>query len=568
LGEGTQDSAHIPPARRTDLLLLLAILIIATANGLLWLYTVPFHKAPDEGAHYQVVRFIRDHERLPIFKPEELWLIRTPTGVIETYAAFPPLAYIVSAVASWIFRDESMWAARYVSLGSYLGTVAITFWIARRLFPSARSIAVTAALSVAFLPQFAFTGGYVNNDALAVLETAIMLALLVTARRMNAPPWTYLSIGIAVGAMAITKYTFYGVAGIGMLAALALIVSQRRSVLLRLVSLGAGAGLMSIWWFVRNIQLYGQLIPGQVIADAKASAGGNALFIPADHGINLLTLSTDTNFWELTLKSFVAAFGFMAIFLDAPYYWAALVVGLLGLVGILVRLRHGAIERSRLLIALIVPAILGMTILSTMVVNVYGEYSPQGRYLFPALIPIAICAAGGWYWLSRESRYLRWLPTAATLALMTINLSSLFFFVIPRHYGQAERVTVQVDRPDGPHNSKDAIEIAGWSLVEGVSDWHPYTPGVISDYRHPTPGIEIYMGGPPGIGKFVAAARYGFRRPDVADFYGGASRLERIGFWLLLPAGSLAPGKYQLFACAPAISESAHTCGERTLEVL
>src|SRR6266545_4256382 len=75
---------------RADIILVLIVLLIAAANGLLWLYTVPFHKAPDEGAHYQVVRFIRDYGRLPVFEPGELWLIRTPTGVIETYAAFPP----------------------------------------------------------------------------------------------------------------------------------------------------------------------------------------------------------------------------------------------------------------------------------------------------------------------------------------------------------------------------------------------------------------------------------------------------------------------------------------------
>src|SRR5438552_12022056 len=113
---------------RTDAALVLVLLLISTAIGLLWLYSVPFHKAPDEGAHYQVVRFIRDYGRLPVFEPGELWLIRTPTGVIETYAAFPPLAYIMSAIAGWILNDGSMWAARYVSLMSYLGTVGLTFW--------------------------------------------------------------------------------------------------------------------------------------------------------------------------------------------------------------------------------------------------------------------------------------------------------------------------------------------------------------------------------------------------------------------------------------------------------
>jgi 4-amino-4-deoxy-L-arabinose transferase-like glycosyltransferase len=557
--------------RRVDAALLCIILLVATAVGLLWLYSVPFHKAPDEGAHYQVVRFIRDYGRLPLFSPDELWLIRTPTGVIETYATFPPLAYIVSAVAGWLTHDGSMWPARFVSFGSYLGTVALTFWIGRRVFPQVRSIAACGALAVALLPQFAFTGGYVNNDAFAVLETAILLALLVSAWQSGARPFVLLAIGITAGALAMTKYTFYGVAGIGVVAAVALALWERprRRPWLGLAALGGGTLATCGWWFVRNLELYGQAIPGRVIAEAKAAEGGSNLFVPVDHGINLLTLSTHTNFWELTLKSFVGAFGFMAIFLDAPYYWAALAVALLGVAGLLLRARRGDIGRRPLAMATLVLAMIGVTLLSTMVVNVYGEYSPQGRYLFPALVPVALALAGGWYWLGREVRLLGWLPSAAVLVIAVLNLGSLVNFVVPRHYGaHAEKVIVQVDRPSEPHASQEAIVIAGWSIVEGMSDWRPYAADAVSGYRHPAPGIEIYMGGPPGVGRLVAAARYGFHRPDVDDFYGGQSTLDQIGFWLQLPPGSLAPGRYQVYACAPAPSNHGPICSEKDLEVL
>ena len=42
----------------------------------------------------------------------------------------------------------------------------------------------------------------------------------------------------------------------------------------------------------------------------------------------------------------------------------------------------------------------------------------------------------------------------------------------------------------------------------------------------------------------------------------------RIGFWFLLPPDSLAPGKYQLYACAPSPTEGSPTCNEHDLEVL
>jgi hypothetical protein len=365
-------------------------------------------------------------------------------------------------------------------------------------------------------------------------------------------------------------------AGVGLAVAIFLLVAQERerSGLKRVVAgsvcLGAGTLLMSAWWFVRNLQLYGELVPSDVIAAAKASAGGNNLFVPVDHGVNLLTLSIQTNFWELTLKSFFGTFGFMAIYLDAPYYVVALALVLVGLAGVLVHVLRRGVPRTQLLIGSVGLAVTGMTVFSTMVVNVYGEYSPQGRYLFPALVPFALAVSAGWYWLGRELRPLRWTPATATLTLVGINLASLFLFVIPRFYGvHSERITVQVDRPAEPHRSHDTIEFAGWSMAEGVSDWRPYAPDVVSEYRHPAPGIAIFLNGPPGVGRLLGQARYGFQRRDVDQFYGGASPLERIGFLFQLPPGSLAPGKYQVYVCAAAPAGlPTPPCGQRDLEVL
>ncbi|HZT05700.1 MAG TPA: hypothetical protein VFC51_01605 [Chloroflexota bacterium] len=555
--------------RKTDTAVLVAILCIAGATALLWLYTIPFHKAPDEGAHFQIVRFISDHGRLPVFSPDDLWLIATPSGAVETYAAYPPLAYMVDAGVGWLTREEAMWAARYASLASYIGTVALTYWIARRLFPDSRAIAITTAMLVGFLPQLTFTAAYVNNDALAVLETAAMLGLLICAWQSGARARTLAGVGLLAGELLITKYTFYGVAAIGFGTAALLAIREGRSLGMRLFALAAATAATSGWWFVRNIALYEEVIPGQVIADAKASAGGNTLFVPIDHGVTLLTLSTQTNFWEMTLKSFVAGFGFMAIFLDAPYYWLVAGIAAVGVIGVLVALRKGRPERPRLAAAAVALAIIASTIALDMVVNVYGEYSPQGRYLFPALIPLALIVARGWFAFSDLSRLLRWVPSMGVLAFVGLNLIGLVFFEIPRHYGPtAERIMVQMDRPSNARHGGEAIEVAGWSLVEGQPAWRPFAPDLVSRYRQPTPEVKIYADGPPGVGRFLAQARNGFKRPDVADFYGRLKAIDRTGFWFMVPAGSLSPGRHALYACATAPSATAPTCGEKDLEIL
>ena len=63
----------------------------------------------------------------------------------------------------------------------------------------------------------------------------------------------------------------------------------------------------------------------------------------------------------------------------------------------------------------------------------------QGRYLFPALVPLALaCAAGMWGWASAlgrlwpaGKRVLRWLPAALAPALAALALHALFGVVMP-----------------------------------------------------------------------------------------------------------------------------------------
>ena len=78
--------------RVDDRFLVGLIAVVALVNALLWAFTIPFNEAPDEAAHFQVVRFILDHGRLPLFSPDELWLHSTSKGFVESYAPFPPLA--------------------------------------------------------------------------------------------------------------------------------------------------------------------------------------------------------------------------------------------------------------------------------------------------------------------------------------------------------------------------------------------------------------------------------------------------------------------------------------------
>ncbi len=595
---------------------LAGLVVLATANGLLWMFSIPFNEGPDEAAHFQIVRFILDHGRLPVFRPEELWLITTAKGAVETYATFPPLAYVAAALVSLPFGDEAVWGARLVSVASYVGAVALTFAIARTLLPDSYSVAASAALVVAFLPQFAFVGAYVNNDALGVLESGALYYLLARMHGASPPPrliegermqpfppatggkpvWLppplrgrvglgahrtsaplLVMVGLAIGALLLTKYTFYAAAGVGLVAALAFV---RRPV--QLAALAAAAAAPSGWWFVRSWQLYGEAMPSTVIADAKAAAGGNILFVPSEYGIDLLTLSTRTDFWWATFTSFVGKFGWLTIDLHPAYYLGCLALALLALVGIGARLLsplrraigmdgapEGASGRTPgargLGVGLFGAAVVAATAIAAMATSAYGEYSPQGRYLFAALIPIAVGLAAGWSWLALLAPWLRFAPPAATLCIIALNFISLFAYVVPAHFGGgAERIIIQVDPPLAA--AAGSVEIVGWSFREGASSWRPYSPAAVRDYRAPVREVLVYLGGPPPSGSLLGQAQYGLARPDVAHFYGGFAGIQGVGYRFELPRGPFPSGPHRIYVCASDGSAEV-ACADRELRI-
>lgn len=545
----------------------LLCLAIAVAIGLLWITAVPFHRGPDEAAHFQVARFIRDQGRLPVFRPDELWLIHTPMGVVETYATFPPLAYLLAALVMVPMASDAFVAARGVSFLSYLGTVGVTYALARRLLRDDPR-ALTAAAVVALLPQFSFTAAYFNNDALAVFLTGLVLLLLVQA--WQAPAWfVSWALGAALGALLLTKYTFYPAAAVLFAAALGIYWHKSRC---WHQVLGLAVGILGVagWWFARNWQLYGEIVPTQVLIAAKSAAGGNSLTVPATLGLTVWDMAVSGDFWEVTLKSFVGVFGLLTIYMEPWLYWACAAAFGIALGGSALELRRRGMPAEVRALATVGTALTAATVLSVLFVSTYGEYTPQGRYLFALLVPLGVLVAFGWHGLARTSRQLKWLPMAGLVAAGMFNVVSLLGYLVPQEFGpSASTVVVQLDRPGPSVPSDQPIEVLGWSFVRGGGHWRPWLLDAIITYRRPVPAVNVYLDGPPEQGQHLGEADYGLPRPDVGEMYGGVIGLEPVGFRFVLRHATLSKGSHRIYACSSLRRDDPRqTCGNRSFEVV
>jgi len=466
--------------------ILVLFLILATAYSAI----VPLGEAPDEVPHFTYVRYIAQHGRLPV-------------GAEEHEGFQPPLYYLIGAASTfWIdtseftvrangdysFTDdlppfnlllhttqESFpyrgWALawhllRLLSVLMGATTVWATYWIARQVFPGEKYIAVGAAAFNAFLPQFLFISGVVNNDNLAACLSALMLLVTVKILRGSRGYRHFLLLGTltALGVMAkASVINFYAI----ILLVVVIVLWQERAGLgpslrrgLVLLSLsGLPFLLLSGWWFVRNQILYGDPLGwGLVLA---ANALREAPLTLGD--IQWLIWGLYRSFW----------YRWIGIELELGFYALLALPCLLALVGLLTlpwrreRLGPGA------------PLIL--SVLGLYFLMVSGSLIPwtatvqgtdQARLLYPALPAIVIFMFLGWAQLVRR----RW---GNYLAYGVAGAMLLFAVVAPLRYTKptyapppilTREDLAQVENPV-EINFGDQVKLVGYEL--NGEEWRP-----------------------------------------------------------------------------------------------
>ena len=212
-----------PPRFQTSwgLAVVLALFFVATS-----LFNVlhPIWEAPDEPGHYEYLRYIAEHRRLPELIPAE------DIGPAERHQV--PLYYVIQAfLVGWVDDGtERLWhpnpfvtwpdhpmrtaiavhrqeeafpytgyvlgvhLARLVSTLMAAGTVVVTYLTARRLLDDPR-LALASAAVVAFTPGFAFESATVNNDNLVTLLSFATLLFSVSLLKRGTPTFRDGAVG-------------------------------------------------------------------------------------------------------------------------------------------------------------------------------------------------------------------------------------------------------------------------------------------------------------------------------------------------------------------------------------
>lgn len=411
--------------------LVVAFVLLACAYNVL----TPVFESPDELQHVAFVAWVADTGKLPEVRGEEpgpwaqegtqpplyYWLTAAMVGWAshsdaQHLAEINPHAGGIGdpqrpdnknrvihdpALEGWPYRGTVLFVrlARLVSTLIAAGTLLAVHRLGRVIFPQRPGIALGMMALVAFIPQFLFLGASVNNDNLVILIsswTVVLLAgwLCIPAGRL--PRWPQLVLlGVLLGLAALSKLSgalLWPLAGLVLLWLAWRANTRARSTL----AVGAAVVLLlalvvSGWWFVRNLGLYGDLSGISAHLAVMGRREPPATFEAAMAEFRGFRYS----FWAL--------FGWFNVLVPQLFYWIVDILSLVACAGMglyvvrreLARRQAGhgsgaaSCPRLKVSVLIMLVAWVGLVVTGLLRWTLLTPAS-QGRLLFPALAPLAL----------------------------------------------------------------------------------------------------------------------------------------------------------------------------------
>lgn len=410
-----------------------AVLAVAHALTTPVLSSGSLINAPDEPAHLAYVRALAVGHRLPQRGDREF-----PTYQWHQ----PPLYY---ALAASVYPLGPV-AVRLLGIVFGLLTLVAIWCGARGLFPGDPGLAALAAGAAALVPMRQAVTSSVGNDALTELLFAASLAVMLRIVLVGLTTRRSIALGALLGAALLTKASGFLLLP---MAAAALWLATREGTSRSRAAVGAAQAALVVLalagpWYARNLRVYGELTPVRSFAAEFAGTQKASDWIgKAPLRVDLWSGSlvpgptmTRTGYEALVAnwswRTFWAAYTPLRKatigapdFLPPPYYLLCALIALSAAAGWLVR--RPAIEPAfatsqRRASALL--AGVALLVLTSFAAFAWTYFQAQGRYLYPAMLPLALLGAAGLRRAAGPAR--RDAVSLAVLGLLLV-LSALFY---------------------------------------------------------------------------------------------------------------------------------------------
>lgn len=224
---------------------------------------------PDEPIHYSHVKYVAENWRLPVINDpfrdlKEYYFAADPAGAAQHGPTYYWSAALLYRLTVDLTLRQQQWVLRLYSV--LLG--GLTVWVAwgcfRLLFPDEQWTAFTATLLLTLMPHRLLISAVIYADVMAALTSALAIWGIIRATLRDDARSHWALAGLLLGAAMLTKTSAVLIVP---LAVVVLIVRWRQgaqSLTGATVRLGIYLGatlLVSGWWLLRSLRLYGELFP-------------------------------------------------------------------------------------------------------------------------------------------------------------------------------------------------------------------------------------------------------------------------------------------------------------------
>jgi hypothetical protein len=388
-----------------------AALVVRIAFALV----VPPLQAPDEQAHMHYITYVREHRALPVH-PQQRSLEMWKDPMHQAYQ--PPLAYLCFVPVEHLFAASGakalarLRAVRIQNACYGAATVLIGTLLAARLTRRGDPRRLLAAAVLAFFPGFVAVGSAVNNDSLANLLAAVLWLTLVPGAGRERSAWR---AGAALGAACLAKLSSLALAPLLLVVPLLHRRGDFRGALRFALVAAAVAGLLLFPWMLRNVSVYGDAL---AIGVGSVSFEWLATVLPAEQLAGATRPRLDNVFFQ-----FWGRFGIAnnLSWIGIPLVLVPLTLAAgAGWVRVRGSRPPDGFERwAPAFVFAVALAIGGLVYFSLQYVGAW-----QGRYLYGAMVPVALLLAGGWARPLSGRKW--WVPVAAiALVLVAVDVVAL-----------------------------------------------------------------------------------------------------------------------------------------------
>jgi len=438
---------------------------------------IPPWQVPDEPQHYQLARLVADLGRWPTLSdvwgarqlerdvyaslvrhrfweirahrapPPSLWADTAPDVLLPPIAASPGYYLVAAGVLRLVGAqgvDGQLRVLRGLSVLLGLAELLVVLRLTRAVFPREAYLQAAALGFVALLPMRAYMTAGANSDTMAALLGAAALCAMAAWVDSPLTPARGVCLGLLVAASLLTKRTTLFLVPTG---ALFLLLNRRAAA-------AAGQG-RTAWALGAGIAALCACAPPALwpLARPPLAAPGQAWPYPGASPTGLLAIRPEwlarpfsVEAWTpaalggyaralgIAFASFWGAFGWLTVRLGIGWY--AALAGLTGVAGLgLVRgLRRadGPLSGAQILVA----GAAALAVLQVVGAAVAQGIPQQGRYLLPAIGPIACCLVAGWHRLLPAPAR-RWMPLLVGGALLGLNAVAWVGYIGPAFGGRA-----------------------------------------------------------------------------------------------------------------------------------